>query len=75
MRWAGKVSRVGRRELRIWLWWENLKDRDHLEDVGEWYLTEMGWQGVGWTDRVQDRVRWRDLVNPYRTNVENRVSS
>jgi hypothetical protein len=47
---------------------EELKDREHFEDVGELYwkgicLTEMGWEGVGWTDLAQDRVRWRVLVN------------
>ena len=62
------MSRVGRREMRIWLWWVKLKDREHFEDVGELYLkgiclTEMGWEGVSWTDLAQDRVRWRVLVN------------
>jgi hypothetical protein len=26
-------------------------------------LTEMGWDGVDWTDLGQDRDQWRALVN------------
>jgi hypothetical protein len=34
MRWADHVARVGRREMHIEIWRENLKERDHLEDLG-----------------------------------------
>jgi hypothetical protein len=26
-------------------------------------LKEIGWDGIDWIDRVQDRDQWRDLVN------------
>ena len=50
--------------------WENLRGRDHLEDPSadgrillRWIFRK--WDGVGgvWTDPVQDRDRWRELVN------------
>jgi hypothetical protein len=34
MRWAGHVTRMGRREVYTWCWWGNLSERDHLEDLG-----------------------------------------
>jgi len=33
MRSAGHVARMGRREVHRGLWWGNLKERDHLEDL------------------------------------------
>jgi len=47
-------------------WSENLKRRDHSEDVGadgriilEWIL---GWEGVFWGHVAQDRNQWRPVV-------------
>jgi len=34
MRWAGHVAYMGRGEVYTEFWWENLKDRDHLENPG-----------------------------------------
>jgi hypothetical protein len=34
MRLAGHAARIGRRELHIGFWWGNLRERDHLEDLG-----------------------------------------
>jgi hypothetical protein len=46
---------------------ENLKGRDHLEDLGidgkiilEWIT---GWEGVDWMHLVQDRDQWWAFVN------------
>ena len=33
MRWAGHVARMVRREVHRGLWWRNLRERDHLEDL------------------------------------------
>jgi 3-methyladenine DNA glycosylase AlkD len=48
---------------------DNLKKRDHLEDLGihgtiisKWILREIRWKGVDWIRLVQDRDQWRDLV-------------
>jgi hypothetical protein len=34
MRWAGHVARMGRKEAYTELWWENLRERDHLVNSG-----------------------------------------
>jgi hypothetical protein len=34
MRWAKHVARMGTGEGRMGVWWENLRERDHLEDLG-----------------------------------------
>ena len=54
MRWAGNVARMGRGERYTWLWWGDLRERDHLEDLGvdgrivlRWIFRK--WAGVGRT--------------------------
>jgi hypothetical protein len=32
MRWAGNVTRLGRRGMHIGYWWESQKEGDHYED-------------------------------------------
>jgi len=34
MRWVGHVARMGRGAVYTGLWWGNLKERDHSEDLG-----------------------------------------
>ena len=49
--------------------WENLRERDHLEDpdvdgrIILRYLQEVGCEGMDWIDVAQDRDRWEALVN------------
>jgi len=48
---------------------ENLKGRDHLEDLGieevniRMYPREIGWESVDWMHLAQDRDQWQALVN------------
>jgi hypothetical protein len=50
-------------------WWENIRERDHLEDPGvdvkdnEMDIQKVCWGGMDWTDLAQDRDRWRAVVN------------
>ena len=51
------------------LWWGNLREGDHLEDIGlrgriilKWIFKKMGW-GVDWIDLAQDRDEWRAVLN------------
>jgi len=55
MRWAGHVTRVGRREMHMALWRENLKERAHLEDLGTDERVVLRWMlrlrcGKTWTE-------------------------
>jgi hypothetical protein len=67
MRRAEHVTETGREEVHTGFWWGNL--REELEEIGiygriilRWILRK--WDvGHGWTDLVEDRVRWRSLVN------------
>jgi hypothetical protein len=51
-------------------WWEDLRERDHLEEVGVYErimfklgLKEVGRGSMDWIDLAQDRGRWRANVN------------
>jgi hypothetical protein len=50
-------------------WWGNLREKHHLENPGVdgrlilIDLEEVRCQGRNWIDVVQDRGRWRALVN------------
>ena len=58
----------GAEEVQIGIWWRNLKERDHLEDIGvdvriilKWIFKNQA-GGVEWIDLAQDRDKWRALV-------------
>jgi hypothetical protein len=58
-----------RREKFKRFWWENPRERDHLEDQGvgggmgsEWILERLT-GGVECIQLAQDRDRWRAVVN------------
>jgi hypothetical protein len=50
-------------------WWENLKERDHLEELGvngriKLKFLFKKWNGcMDWIDLIQDRERYRVCVN------------
>jgi hypothetical protein len=33
MRWAGQVARMGKRRYADRIWWRNLRERSHLEEL------------------------------------------
>jgi len=57
-------------EINTKFWSENLKGRDHSEDLAvdgriilECISGKQGGEGVEWIHLAQDRDRWRALVN------------
>jgi hypothetical protein len=50
-------------------WLENLKGRDHSEDLGidgdniRMDVREIGWKGVDWLHLDQDRDQWLAVMN------------
>jgi hypothetical protein len=52
-------------------WLENLKGRDHSQDLGrdgkiilEWILRKwIGWEGMDWIHWAQERDQWGALVH------------
>jgi hypothetical protein len=47
VRWVEHVASNGRREMHTEFWLENLKERDHLEDITI-NVQETGWEGIDW---------------------------
>jgi hypothetical protein len=69
MIWTGHVARKGGGgEVHTEFWWENLRERDHLEDTGidrRIILRQIftKWNGgTEWVDLAQDRVSWMALI-------------
>jgi hypothetical protein len=53
MKWSGSVARMGIREVHTGFWWGNLRERDHLENVGiilMWILRK--WNKGAWTGLI-----------------------
>jgi hypothetical protein len=70
MSWAGHVARIGEREVHTGLWWGDLREGDHLGDPGVDVSIILKWLfrtwdvGMDWIELVEDRDRWRALVDP-----------
>jgi hypothetical protein len=61
---------MGRGEVYTWIWWVNLRERDHLEDSGvdgrvifRWICRKWDVGVMDWIDLARDRDRWQVLVN------------
>jgi hypothetical protein len=57
-------------EVHTRFWWGDLREADHLEDLGvdgsiilKWIFKKWDGGGMDWIDMAQDRDRWRALVN------------
>ena len=56
-------------KVHIGFWWGNVRERDHLEDPGldgiilRWIFRKFDGGGMGYVDLVQDRDKWRTLLN------------
>ena len=65
MRWAGNVAK-----RHTGLWWENLKERDHLGDLNidrsvilQTDFKEILRESVDWMNMAQDWEKWPTVVN------------
>jgi hypothetical protein len=61
---------MGRREACIGFWCGNLRERDYWGDpsidgriILRMDLQEVGCGGIDWIGLVQDRDRWREVLN------------
>jgi hypothetical protein len=69
MRRTGHVALWGRVDVYTGCWWENLRERDHLEDqrvarnsISSWIFRKWDVVSMDWIELAQDRNRWRALV-------------
>jgi hypothetical protein len=68
MRWAGNVARLGLKLIHIGYWWGKIKDttrkprRRWVKNI-KMNLRKIGWDAMDWIYLVQDRERWRALMN------------
>ena len=66
---GGKIENEMGGEACTGFWWENLKERDHLVDLGvdgmiilRWIFRKWDVTVMDWIELAQDRDRWRELV-------------
>jgi hypothetical protein len=59
---GGACSTCGRREVRTGFWWEDLRARDHLEDIGvggriilKGVFKRRDAGSMGWIDLAEDK--------------------
>jgi hypothetical protein len=66
---GGACGTYGGQERCILVLWEDLRERDNLEDLGrdgriiKMDLHDVRLGGLDWIDLAQDRKEWRALVN------------
>jgi hypothetical protein len=52
----------GRRKMYTGFWLGNVKEEDHLEDLGvdnvKMCLKEIGWEGTGYVNLAEGRNKW-----------------
>jgi hypothetical protein len=70
MRWEGSCSAQGRSQMHTRFWLENLKWKDHSEDLWRMWEDhikmdhrETGFKGVDYIHLSQDWGRWLALAN------------
>jgi hypothetical protein len=49
---------MGRREACIWVWWENLREKDHWRDPGVDWRIILGWIFRKWGVKVETGLGW-----------------
>jgi hypothetical protein len=76
LRWVGHYVVWGTGEVHPGLWWGDVREGDHLEDLGvegrlilKWIFKQWGGMGrMDWIHLEQNRDRWQALVNAV-TNI------
>jgi hypothetical protein len=60
---CGACSTYGKKQVHTRLWWGNLTEIDHLEDMIRWKYNveidpkELIWKGVDWINLGHDRYK------------------
>lgn len=71
MRCVGQVAHVGRAKVHTECWWEDVTERDSMEDLGtNWRILQCmfkkqndeGTGSIDITDLAQNRDKWQSVV-------------